>query len=308
MSSHTELYNAVVEQRIDVHEWLMVLRVRPDAGRPQFSPGQYTVLGLGAWEPRVDGVPTDPAVQAAAKAPLVRRAYSISCPVLDADGKLIRCQDVPFLEFYIALVSRTSDHPPMLTPRLFAVQPGQRLFVGPHPHGKYTLDPVHSADDVVFICTGTGEAPHNAMIAELLARGHAGRIASVVCSRYRKDMAYITPHRELEQRYANYKYVTLTTREPENLDPAVPGYVGKQHLQDFVATGRLEAQLGYALRPETCHIYLCGNPAMIGFPHKAPDGHLMFPEPPGLIELFAHRGFPFDTHDGGARIHFEKYW
>jgi len=228
--------------------------------------------------------------------------------VLDDDGKLIRCDDVPYLEFYIALVTRPSDHPPMLTPRLFAIQPGQRLFVGPHPHGKYTLEPVRPADDVVFFCTGTGEAPHNAMIAELLARGHSGRIASVVCSRYHKDMAYIAPHRELELRYSNYKYITLTTREPENLDPAAPGYVGKQHLQDFVASGALEQKLGYTLQPESCHIYLCGNPAMIGFPHKTPDGHLHFPEPPGLIELFSHRGFPFDTHDGTTRIHFEKYW
>src|SRR6185369_13749834 len=32
MSHHAELYNAVVDARIDVHEWLMILRVRPDAG------------------------------------------------------------------------------------------------------------------------------------------------------------------------------------------------------------------------------------------------------------------------------------
>src|SRR6185369_775630 len=93
MSHHAELYNAVVDARIDVHEWLMILRVRPDAGRPAFVPGQYTVFGMGAWELRMDGVPCDPPAISNPKSTLVRRAYSISCPVLDDDGKLIRCDD-----------------------------------------------------------------------------------------------------------------------------------------------------------------------------------------------------------------------
>ncbi len=45
-------YNATVAAVRHVHEALMILRVVPDQGPLIFQPGQYTLLGLGAWEPR----------------------------------------------------------------------------------------------------------------------------------------------------------------------------------------------------------------------------------------------------------------
>lgn len=60
---------------------------------------------------------------------------------------------------------------------------GIAMFLGPHAHGSYTLRDVKPDDDVLFVATGTGEAPHNAMTAELLSRGHRGRIASITCVR-----------------------------------------------------------------------------------------------------------------------------
>jgi ferredoxin--NADP+ reductase len=41
-----------------------------------------------------------------------------------------------------------------------------------------------------MFATGTGEAPHNAMIAELLARHHAGPIVSAVGARNRAEPGY----------------------------------------------------------------------------------------------------------------------
>ena len=49
-------YNAEVLDFIRIHEDLAILRICPDWKETHFSPGQYTVLGLGYWEPRVAGV------------------------------------------------------------------------------------------------------------------------------------------------------------------------------------------------------------------------------------------------------------
>lgn len=304
-----KFYNSTVEKRIDINSGLMILRIRPDKPYPHFAAGQYTTLGLGEWEPRVDGVASSwNAADTSPHTPIVRRAYSISCPLLGEQNQLVGCNDLPFIEFYIALISRRSDHPPMLTPRLFALHEGSRLHLGPRPHGHYTTSMLRPTDDVAFFATGTGEAPHNAMLAELLTRGHAGRLLSVVCARYGQDLGYLAKHRDLEKRFPNYRYITITTREPENIDPAHPGYSGKQHLQDIIVSGRLEQDIGYAFTPATTHVFLCGNPAMIGAPHKAPDGHVVFPEPPGMVEVFARRGFQFDQSSESANLHFEKYW
>src|SRR5262249_27718172 len=213
---------ATVAQRIDVTTGLMIVRIRPDQKYPPFEAGQYTTIGVGAWEPRVDGVVGDWGASGKGHfhQALIRRAYSISCPVLDARGHLACVDSVPWVEFYVALVSRNSDRPPMLTPRLFAFSEGCRLHLGTHACGHYTLAGVKVTDDVAFFATGTGEAPHNAMIARLLQRKHAGRIVSVVCVRHFAELGYLERHRELEKRYPNYRYVTLTTRESQNLDPA----------------------------------------------------------------------------------------
>ncbi len=125
-----EQYNAKVLSVRPIHDDLMIVRVVPDQGPLSFQAGQYTLLGLGAWEPRVDGVTNDD-VSPEARAKLVRRAYSISCPMLDDRHKLVTVGELPYLEFYIALVLRPSDDPPMLTPRLFGLKDGDRLFLGP---------------------------------------------------------------------------------------------------------------------------------------------------------------------------------
>ena len=299
-------YNAALEKVFEVHPELRILRVRPDDGVPVFEPGQYTALGLGNWEPRVADTQEE-TLTPEQQTKMARRAYSISCSLLDEDGKPRRPADFPYLEFYVALVRRAEKRPPALTPRLFAMQPGDRLYVQPKIAGSYTLAEVKPDDNVVFLATGTGEAPHNAMAAELLGRGHAGRIAQVTTTRYRKDLAYRDTQHELERRFANYRYLTLTTREPENLDPSVPNYIGKRYLQAFIQSGEFEQQSGIPLKPGAVHVFLCGNPAMIGVPLKQPDGQFR-PQPGGVIELLEQRGLHADQPRKPGNIHFERYW
>ncbi len=299
-------YNATVVGARRIHDEQLILRVQPDAGRLRFQPGQYTLLGLGVWEPRSDGI-TNGREGDSPPASLIRRAYSVGCPLLE-DGRLVTTSQIDFLEFDITLVSKTTDEPPPLTPRLFALREGDRLFLGQHAHGHYTLDYLQPDDDVVFFGTGTGEAPHNAMIAELLGRGHRGRICCCTCARYLLDLPYLEIHRELERRFPNYRYFALTTREPENIDSSHPQYTGKQYLQDFLCSGSFEEQARWTLDPARAHVYLCGNPAMIGLPRKAHDGHPIYPEPPGMVEALVNRGFRIDEPRNVGNVHFEKYW
>lgn len=297
-------YNARVSAIRRVHDELMVLRVLPEAPLElSYEPGQYTVLGLGTWEPRDDGVPaTDRSPR------LIRRAYSYSCPMRDDAGELVTTSQTAFAEFYIAHVSRPSDDPPMLTPRLFALAVGDRIHIGPHAHGNYTLAHVGPGDDVLFFATGTGEAPHNAMTAELLSRGHSGGILCATCVRHQRDLAYIEAHRELERRFPNYRYVALTTREPKNVDAARDDFVGKQYLQDYILSGALEKAFDRPIVPDRTHAYLCGNPAMIGLPQHGRGDAFSFPEPVGMAEILTKLGFRLDAPHAPGNIHFEKYW
>lgn len=300
-------YNSTVTAVRKVHDELLVLRVRPDGGIPEYRAGQYTTLGLGYWEPRAPDTQAEHLAGDELRK-MVKRAYSMSFPILDDSGELLTPAECAFLEFYVALVRESPGTPPALTPRLFHLSCGDRLFVGPKITGHYTLAPVAAGMHVIFLATGTGEAPHNGMIAELLQRRHSGKIVSVVCVRRQTDLAYLSTHVALERRYPGYCYVVLTTRDPINLDRNRPDFVGKQYIQDLIESGRLEARLGYRLNPGRTHVFVCGNPAMIGIPHTEDDGRHVYPLPIGVVEILERRGFRLDERRRTGNIHVEKYW
>lgn len=296
-------YNATVTYLRKLHSDLLILRVTPDSPLPPFQPGQYTTLGMGMWEPRFPGCQDEDDVADEAK--IGRRSYSISCSVLDDTGELLDLDHPRWLEFYIVLVRDSGRaQPPLLTPRLFLLKEGERLHLGEKITGHYTLAGVKPTDTVVFLSTGTGEAPHNYMTWQLLRRGHTGRILAACCVRYRRDLGYLGLHETLMRKHAHYTYLPLTTREGVG-----PG--GKVYIQDLVTSGELEKQLGLPLDPATTHVYLCGNPKMIGIPEKdRATGELHYPQPPGVIEVLTRRGFQTDNPAKKliGNIHYEKYW
>lgn len=294
-------YNAAVTMIKQVHNDLQIMRVVTDQPFPPFQAGQYVALGLGDWEPRVTGVDEE------RRDPLkihrlIKRAYSISCSLFHPSGNLVRPTDCPYLEFYVSLIRHSVLGAPALTPRLFALKKGDRLFVASHAAGRYTLEGVRDDENVLFLATGTGEAPHNAMIADLLGRSHRGRIASAVSVRFQMDAAYYLAHKELARRYPNYKNLVITTREAENLDPSQPRFCGKRYFQDLLASAELEHLTGIPLDPARTQVFLCGNPAMIGIQK---GGRIV---PGGMIEALSRRGFRNDEPHSRGNLHTEHYW
>lgn len=296
-------YNATVVYLRKIHSDLMVMRVRPDSGRPKHEPGQYCTLGLGYWEPRVDGC-QDESLKPEELTKVVRRAYSISSPVELEPGTLYDPGSHDWIEFYIVLVRENADgRVPALTPRLFALKEGDRVQIGEKVAGHYTLDPVFPGDNVVFLSTGTGEAPHNYMLWDLLHRARAGKILSACCVRFARDLGYADLHARLTGRFPNYKYLGLTTREA--------GATRKKYIQDLITSGEMEEHLGAALDPANTHVFLCGNPKMIGVPQRDRlTGAVTYPQPPGVIEILEARGFRADVSATKFKgnVHFEEYW
>jgi ferredoxin--NADP+ reductase len=290
-------YNATLIHLNRIHDGLAIFRVVMDGEPLRFEPGQYTVLGLR--EPECQGP--------VAAGPPIRRPYSFSCSMLDDQGNVRAPGDFLYREFYVALVP-PHGHKPTLTPRLFALDIGARLFVGRHSKGEYSLRGIGPTDNVVFIGTGTGEAPHNAMLASLLAGGHSGRIVVATCVRHAADLAYLDVHRELERRYSNYRYLALATREQSGPNAQSRRIVCGRRLQEYLSSGSLSLDAGLSLDPNQTHVFLCGNPGMIGLPQHARGGEWQFPEPPGMVELLSARGFSLDRPHVRGNIHVERYW
>jgi ferredoxin--NADP+ reductase len=299
-----EHYNAQVVYLRKKNPDLMVLRVKTDFPRPIHKPGQYSTLGLGFWEPRHPGCQPE-TLSETEESQLARRAYSLSCSVLDEEGKLLDLDKTDWLEFYIVLV-RESDRekPPALTPRLFMLREGDRLAVGRKITGHFTADPIKPDDAVVFLSTGTGEAPHNYLTWQLLRQGHRGKILSACCVRFKRDLGYLEIQDKLRKQYPNYTYLSLTTREKDTIGHKV-------YIQDLISSGQLAQELGAPLDPTKTHVYLCGNPKMIGVPIRDREtGARTYPEPLGVVEILNGLGFQLDDPANKIKgnIHVEEYW
>ncbi len=293
-----EYYNATITAFEPTHSDLWILRVKPDVGDISHAPGQYASLGLGYWEERIDDKVDDGLDGKWGK--LVRRSYSISHPIFDEHGYLANQDASDELEFYIVLVHPTEEHVPALTPRLALKRPGDRIYLGPKVAGRYTLNAVTDPTaTLLFLSTGTGEAPHNAMVTELLRKGHSGPIVSAVTVRQWADLGYREKNERLAKRYPNYHYLPTPTRETD---------VPKRYLQDLIRDGDLDNLLADSFSPDRCHAFLCGNPQMIGLPETGDDGEMEFPEHEGVVGLLAKRGFTLDKRGEPGNIHYEEYW
>ncbi len=272
-----EELNATVTARTEVAPGLVIFRVEPDGELFPFEAGQYCVLGLPSDAPRVVGSgPEETGGGPPRKrVKMVRRAYSIASS--SRPGR--------YLEFYVTLV-RSGE----LTPRLFALARGDRIWPGPKATGLFTLREVPPDQDLHLLCTGTGLAPYMSMLrSDLLEEGETRRVVVAHGARYSWDLGCRSELESLAARHPRFTYIPSLTRRTE--DPDWRGETG--YLQEQLADGRLARISGVPFDPAACHVFLCGNPSMIV----------------ACVELLGERGFTERSpKNPEGRIHLEGYW
>src|ERR1017187_3000167 len=266
-----DAYNATVIGREEINPQLVILRVRPDKEMFDFKPGQFAVLGMLGGAPRVvesapEDVPTEPDK-------MIRRAYSIASSSLEKR----------YVEFYLTLI--TSGQ---LTPRLFALKHGDRVFLGPKASGIFTLDKVAPEKAVILVATGTGLAPYISMLRTMLVNDSQRKFVVLHGARYSYDLGYRGELESLALLRPNFTYIPSITRPDQ--DPHFYGYTGR--LQALMEQGVLERESGVALDPAKAEVFLCGNPDMVN-----------------LVKiLLEEKGFATKNGSQPATIHVEEYW
>ena len=269
----TDALNAVLLQRIEVAPGLLILRVAPEGWElPAFSAGQFAVLGLPGRAPRYRLA--DAEDEPAPPDKLIRRAYSVASSSLDRQ----------YLEIYVTLVRSGA-----LTPRLFALQPGDRLFLGKKITGLFTLDSVPKSAHLVLVATGTGLAPYMSMLRSELLCDPARKVAVLLGARHSWDLGYRGELITMTRLCPSFHYLPIISRPDDEPHPWA-GPTG--HVQDLWNGGALAAAWGEAPSPATTHVLLCGSPAMIE----------------GMVALLVAEGYREHTKKEPGQIHVERYW
>ncbi len=271
MNAKTDIFNATVIEREDLHEELAVIKLQPDRGQVgEFLPGQFCTLGLppadgSAWV-KPDGTPRN-------RPKLIRRAYSIASSPLVTDH----------LEVFVVLVAEGK-----LTPNLWTVAEGEKLFMDERIRGEFTLENIRRGKDMIAVSTGTGIAPFMSMLRTYRNTGRWRRFVMVHGVRYERDLGY---RAELEQTAAeddSFYYIPVCSREPDE-----SAWTGERGRVNAVLEGeRFKRLTGFEPTPEQSDLFLCGNPAMIN----------------EVEQMFIKRGFTTTTKKAVGNIHFERYW
>lgn len=260
----TTVYNATLVERTDLNEDLAIVRVLPDSGSvPPFRPGQYTLVGLLHEDEARNG-----------RGPrLLRRAYSIaSAP-----------EDRAALEFYLVRVR--DGH---LTPGLWSLPTGGRLWVDARAHGHFLLEEIPSDVDLVLVATGTGLAPYISLLRTQVGRGRWRRLILVHGVRHAGDLGYREEIEAACRKDPSILYLPICSREPAN-----SGWDGlRGRVQDVLEPEAYARLVGQPICPQSCYVFLCGHPDMIRT----------------TSETLTERGFEARSHNSIGSMHFEKYW
>jgi len=269
----TEL-NATVLQRVEISPGLIVLRVAPNGWElAAFTAGQFGVLGLPRSAPRdglaeVEDENEDPPTK------LIKRAYSIASSSVGSE----------YLEFYISLVPSGA-----LTPRLFALRPGENLWLGPKVSGLFTLDQVPAEKHVILVSTGTGLAPYVSMLRSHLVCGEERRFAVLHGARHSWELGYRSELLMLNRMCPNFAYIPTISRPADEPMPwgGETGYIQELWGRDLVSKA-----WGFAPTADNTHVFLCGNPKMVE----------------SMVEDLSAQGYAEHSKKQPGQVHVERFW
>ena len=267
--------NAIVTLRNEVSPWLMILQVVPDGWEfPDYVPGHFTSLGLLGSASRCalaepETAPVDPDK-------LIKRVYCIASSPSNRE----------FLEFYVALVPGGA-----LSPRLFNLKIGDRIWLSPKVDGKFTYDDsqVPEGANLVLMATGSGLAPFISMLSTYLSSQPKRRVAIIHGVRHSWDLGYRSILMTMQHLRSNVTYIPVISRPDQE---PVPWKGAKGYVQDVWKSGVIEKTWGFKPNPENTHVFMCGSPQMSE----------------AMLELSLRMDFQEDKKDQPGQIHVEKYW
>ncbi len=234
------VYNATVLGKILLTPDLMVLRVHTDEPRDEFEAGQYTHIGALASEPRSDN-----SVEPVEKLPgnyLIKRPYSIASANKETRN----------FEFYISQVKSGQ-----LTPRLFNLPQGAKMWVDEHILGVFQLNDVPENRNIVMAATGTGLAPYISFLRSHLTDRKNSKLVVFHGAAYPWDLGYYSELQFLDKSFDNFYYMPTLLKADETWN-GLEGFIEK-HLEK----GILEENADVEVNPDKTHFFLCGNPKMV---------------------------------------------
>ena len=276
----TEMKAKVVYREL-LKEDLVIIRLVPENGMPEYETGQFLTIGLP--------IPAEKKV--------VRRAYSIASHAENRD----------YFEFVIRWVRKPL--PGRVTTELFYLSVGDEVTLG-DPTGAALLinDKLHNGkkDNRRVICVGggTGLAPFIAFAKHFKDTNDTREVIVLHGASYVDELSYkrLLTDMELESEKVgrdkwNFRYRAAISRPQEWFNRSWAGQVGR--VETFLrprdsGLSPLEELIGDKITADNTMFYVCGWQGTI-------DGVMDFFKPKGFMTENAKR------EDGSFEVKYESY-
>ncbi|MBU1320446.1 MAG: ferredoxin--NADP reductase [candidate division Zixibacteria bacterium] len=265
--------NAKLIEKTEIAPGLMILRIAPVGwSLSEFFPGQYAMLGLPASAPRCPD--SDPEQTDNGPDMFFQRSYSITSTP----------DNLEYVEFYVTLVKSGA-----FSPRLFALNVGDKLRMSKNFSGLFTLLRVPEESNLIFLATGTGLSPCLSMIRSETGTASKRRIALIHSARRSSELGFSSELAELEKRRYNFTYIKSISRPHEEAEPwkGNTGYV-----QDLWSKSLIEKAWGFPPTPDNTHVFVSGNPAMCD----------------SMTDILLAEGYKEQTFKEPGELHLERFW
>ena len=262
-------------------EDLVVIRIVPENGMPEYQTGQFLTIGLP--------IPSEHKI--------VRRAYSIASHAENRD----------YFEFVIRWVRKPL--PGRVTTELFYANVGDEVYLGAPTGQELLIDdvlPNGEPDTRRIVCVGggTGLAPFIAYAKHLHDVGDKRQVVVLHGASYVDELSYKRLLTDLENESKergkdqwNFIYRAAISRPKEFFNRSWAGHVGR--VESFFKPNKqgvspLDEMVGEEVTPQNTKVYICGYQGTID----------------GVIEHLAPKGFVTKDNkhsDGTYEIKYESY-
>ena len=262
-------------------EDLIVIRLAPEKGMPEYKTGQFLTIGLP--------IPSEKKI--------VRRAYSIASHPENRD----------YFEFVIRWVRKPL--PGRVTTELFYANVGDQVYLGDPTGNALQIDdttPDGKPDPRRIICVGggTGLAPFIAFAKHLRAIKDKRQVIVLHGASYVDELSYKELLTNLEDESKelgadkwNFMYRAAISRPKEFFNRSWSGHVGR--VESFFKPNKqgvspIDELVGEEVTPQNTKVYICGYQGTI-------DGVINYLSPKGFVTKDEKRD------DGSYEIKYESY-
>jgi ferredoxin--NADP+ reductase len=204
------------------------------------------------WTERLTSLKIEAALGPVQAGQFVRIGLEIDGEIVARPYSLVNPPQQPPLEIYFNIVPEGP-----LSPRLFALENGEKVLVATNPAGFLTVSEVPETRHLWMMATSTGVGPFLSILGTDAVWQRFQRVILCYSVRTEQELAYSSAIAEIAETHADkFCFVPTITRE----DTA---YSIRARFPESIKNGELENAAEVTLSAEDSHVMMCGNSEMI---------------------------------------------